>query len=145
MLHQVLFGRQADYDSVSSMRGDYVVRQRFVLVLSLIGLLLLSSCALLFKGEDDTVDFNTEPAGAEVFIDGVSYGTTPVSVQLKASETYTVSLRYQDQERTIMIQNQVGALWVVLDILGGLVPLIVDAATGAWYELEPNQVYFEFN
>ncbi len=30
----------------------------------------------------------------------------------------------------------VGAGWIVLGFLTGLVPLIVDAATGAWYEYE---------
>lgn len=120
------------------------VRKSLPYALALVLVLLLSSCALIFKGENDSVNFDTDPEGAEVFINGVSYGTTPVSVQLKASETYTVSLRYQGEERTVLIQNQVGALWVVLDVLSGFVPLIVDAATGAWYELEPNQVYFDF-
>jgi hypothetical protein len=34
----------------------------------------------------------------------------------------------------------VGAGWVVLDVLAGLVGIIVDAATGAWYELDQDAV-----
>lgn len=112
-----------------------------VLVLSM----LLSSCALLFKGETDTVDVTSDPIGAEVFIDGVSYGTTPLNLELRSDETYEVMLRLDGEERTVILRNEIGTLWIVLDIVGGLVPLIVDAATGAWYELEPDQVFVEFN
>jgi len=106
---------------------------------------LLSSCALIFKGEDSKVNFNTKPNGAEVLVNGVSYGTTPVSVQLKSDQQYTVELKYKGQTHSVILQNNVGTLWVVLDVVSGLVPLIVDASTGAWYQLQPNQVYYEFN
>ncbi len=33
-----------------------------------------------------------------------------------------------------------GAGWIILDILGGLVPIIVDVATGGWYELDNTNV-----
>ena len=106
---------------------------------------LLSSCALIFKGEDSKVNFATKPDGAEVLINGVSYGTTPVSVQLKSDQQYTVQLRYKGQSHSVVLQNNVGTLWVVLDVVTGLAPLIIDAATGAWYQLQPSQVYYEFN
>jgi hypothetical protein len=34
------------------------------------------------------------------------------------------------------ITNHVGVGWIVLDVIFGLVPVIVDAATGSWYELD---------
>jgi len=34
----------------------------------------------------------------------------------------------------------VGAGWVILDILGGLIPVIVDAATGDWHYLDQTNV-----
>ena len=39
-----------------------------------------------------------------------------------------------------MLTNRIGAGWVVLDILGGVVPVIIDAATGAWYAFDQNHV-----
>lgn len=30
----------------------------------------------------------------------------------------------------------VGTVWVILDVLGGLVPVIIDAATGEWKSLD---------
>lgn len=119
---------------------------RFAPNIAIVGLVfLLASCALLFKGEHQDVPVSSTPAGAEVFIDGVSYGTTPVQLNLRSDTTHTVVLRLDDQERTVILRNEIGALWVVLDILGGLVPLIIDAATGAWYELSPDQVVVTFD
>jgi hypothetical protein len=107
--------------------------------------MLLTSCALIFKGETQDVPVASMPEGAEVYIDGVYQGTTPLQVNLRSDSTYIVTLRLDDQERVVTLRNEVGTLWVVLDVLSGLVPLIIDAATGAWYELQPGQVNVVFN
>jgi hypothetical protein len=33
---------------------------------------------------------------------------------------------------TTVFKNSIGTRWIVLDILGGLVPVIIDAATCPW-------------
>ena len=38
------------------------------------------------------------------------------------------------------ITNHVGAGWIVLDVLCGLVPVIIDAATGAWCDLDQKNI-----
>ena len=38
------------------------------------------------------------------------------------------------------MSRSVGIGWVILDILGGLVPLIVDTATGDWFMLDTEHV-----
>ena len=45
---------------------------------------------------------------------------------------------YDDQ--TFRLSNEVGVLWIVLDVVTGLIPLIVDAATGNWLELSDESV-----
>lgn len=37
-------------------------------------------------------------------------------------------------DRTFRLSNEIGVLWIVLDVVTGLIPLIVDAATGNWPE-----------
>lgn len=111
---------------------------------ALAGVMLLvffSGCATLFKGSTQVLPVNSDPAGAEVFVDGVSVGRTPIQLRLVVNKPYTITVRSETgQERTVQVVNQLGTLWLVLDILVGLVPVIVDAATGAWYELQPGQV-----
>ena len=38
------------------------------------------------------------------------------------------------------INTKVGAGWVILDVLGGIVPVIIDAATGSWKKLDQDNL-----
>ena len=44
------------------------------------------------------------------------------------------------KDKTYQVSRSVGIGWVILDILGGLVPLIVDAATGDRFMLDADTV-----
>ncbi len=109
-------------------------------LLGTLALFILSGCATMFKGSVQTIPVMSQPAGAEVIVDGVSYGNTPLQLRLKTNKTYVVTVRNDGKERTFTITNQIGTMWVVLDVLAGLVPVVVDAATGTWYELSPEQI-----
>jgi hypothetical protein len=39
-------------------------------------------------------------------------------------------------DKQVPVRRFVGVGWVLLDVLLGLAPVIVDAATGSWYEYE---------
>lgn len=106
--------------------------------------LYLTSCATLFKGTSEEVNFNSNPNGAEVWIDGKIMGHTPVNFKLITKKTYVIEFKYQDQTKTINLNNHVGAGWIVLDVLGGLIPIIVDAATGAWYSFDQKNMNVDF-
>jgi hypothetical protein len=102
---------------------------------------MLLSCATLFKGTSEELSINSDPQRAQVFINGDLYGETPISVNLESKETYTIEFKKEGYEtKTFQLNNHVGAGWIVLDVLGGLVPVIVDAATGAWYHLDQKNV-----
>ncbi|MBN1950303.1 MAG: PEGA domain-containing protein [Bacteroidales bacterium] len=47
--------------------------------------LMLSGCATIFTGTTDKIKFNTEPAGATVYIDGIEQCTTPCTVKVHRS------------------------------------------------------------
>lgn len=103
--------------------------------------LILSSCATIFKGSTDDVNFSSEPTGAKVYVNGNLLGTTPVQLELKSKNSYTIEFKKEGYEtKTVVLNNSVGAGWIVLDVLFGVVPIIVDAATGNWYELDQEHV-----
>ncbi len=100
-----------------------------------------SSCALLFKGDTATVTFTSSPSQANVLIDGGVIGQTTVQARLKTNRSYNVTFQKTGfANQTFILTNRVGTLWIILDILGGLVPLAIDAATGAWFELDTTNV-----
>jgi hypothetical protein len=102
---------------------------------------MFSGCAAVFTGGRANIEATSNPEGAEVFIDGVSYGKTPVRIKLKTKNEYEILFKkegYQDVKKRIT--NKVGVGWVILDCVCGLVPVIVDAATGAWYRFDQRTV-----
>lgn len=100
-----------------------------------------SSCATLFKGSSEKVNFSSDPASAKVYVNGQLMGSTPFEVKLASNKSYTIEFRKDGYEpKTVLLNNSVGAGWVVLDILGGFIPVVIDAATGSWMQLETNHV-----
>lgn len=101
-----------------------------------------AGCGALFNNGPALVTFTSTPDGADVFVNGTRRGTTPLSIPLSKSEDYAVTFRKAGHEDVVATVNKkVGAGWVILDVLGGLVPIIIDAATGSWYVLSTNSVH----
>lgn len=116
--------------------------RRFVSILLIISFLFLSSsCATIFKGTSEEVNFNSEPQKAEVWVNGTKMGETPLALKLESKKTYTIEFKKEGFEtKSHTITNHVGAGWIILDVLTGLVGVIVDAATGSWYSLDQKNV-----
>lgn len=101
----------------------------------------LSNCALIFRGTKSEISANSDPTRAEVWVNGIQMGETPITLKLESKKTYTFEFRKEGYKpKTVQINNHVGAGYVVLDIICGVVPVIIDAATGAWYSLEQKNV-----
>jgi len=106
-----------------------------VLTLSFIG------CATLFKQKSRTVDFDSDPQGAEIYINGNRMGRTPMPMNLSNLKAVTVTFKKEGYEdKTYIINTKVGGGWVILDILGGFIPVIIDAVTENWYNLDTDAV-----
>jgi hypothetical protein len=118
-------------------------RTRAVVSGILIGsfLILTCGCATVFKGEYRTVRIKSEPDGAMVFINGEFHGRTPVKLELRPSRPYTIEFRKEGYETAVRrIKNEIGVGWVILDVVLGVVPVLVDGLTGAWYDFDQKHV-----
>ncbi|WP_424989314.1 PEGA domain-containing protein [Flagellimonas sp.] len=119
------------------------MRKSIILSISLlvIASLSFSSCATLFGKKSHALAVGSDPAGAEVYVNGFKMGNTPLELNLKADKSYTIEYRKEGyQSVTRIVNTKVGAGWIVLDVLGGLIPIIVDAATGNWNKLDQDTV-----
>lgn len=98
-------------------------------------------CATLFKQKDRVVSFSSDPAGADVYIDGNRMGRTPMPLKLSNLKAVTVTFKMEGYlDKTYIINTKVGGGWVVLDVLGGLIPVLIDACTENWYNLDTSDV-----
>jgi len=106
---------------------------------------VLSGCATVIHGTRQDVGISSSPAGAEVWVDNVKMGETPVIAKLRRKDTHTVKLvlpGYQPYETTIT-RSVSGWVWGNIAI-GGLIGLGVDAISGGMYKLSPEQVTGSF-
>lgn len=93
--------------------------------------LLLAGCATLFAADHKQVSVNG-PAGAPITVDGVPAGVAPSSVSVRNRGEHTIVVG----GRVCHIDASIGLGWVVLDLFSGIVPLVVDVATGAWRTID---------
>lgn len=103
--------------------------------------LSLSGCAAIFKGNSSKIDTNSTPKGAKIYVDGNYMGDTPFRLKLESKRSYAIEFRMEGyKSKTFNVTNHVGAGWIVLDVLCGLIPVVVDAATGAWYDFDQKNI-----
>ena len=98
---------------------------------------VLTGCASIFGTKAKDFDFNSNPTGATLTIDGQPGGTTPVKVHLSNLKEHVIVFHksgYQDV--TCTLTRGTGAGWVIIDVLTGLVPVIIDAATNNWSQTQ---------
>ncbi|WPZ08790.1 PEGA domain-containing protein [Roseivirga spongicola] len=108
---------------------------------SVVILITFTSCATLFAPNTRALAVSSQPAGADVYVNGFKMGATPIELQLTPDKSYNIEFRLEGHESvTRVVNTKVGGGWIVLDVLGGLIPIVVDAATGAWNKLDQDSV-----
>lgn len=100
-------------------------------LLPLAALVGLSGCATLFNGNSATIAISANP-GAPVIVDGAPAGRSPTSIVVDNHKSHVVTVG----DQSCRITASVGGGWVVLDIITGLVPVIIDAVTGDWQSVD---------
>lgn len=106
-------------------------------VIAVLGLFAVGGCATLFSSGANTLALQSDTPGADVYINGNLRGKTPLTLELDNAKPVTVTFKQAGrQDQTVEIGTKVRGGMVVLDFLGGLIPVIIDAATGEWKALE---------
>ncbi len=106
-----------------------------VVLVSLLG--AQTGCATLFTQDRETIAVSSATPGSSVTVNGAPYGQTPAAVSVDKTKTQTIVVTAPDgRAYTCTANATVGVGWVLLDILAGFVPIVIDAATGKWKSLD---------
>ena len=117
------------------------MKKNVTIIILITFFLSLTGCATIFRGDSTKVQFHSSPEKAKVFINGKFLGQTPLKIRLKNDSNYTIEFRKEGFSTvTRQIHSKVGPGWVVLDVVCGLVPVLVDGLTGSWYYLDQKHV-----
>ena len=101
-----------------------------------------SGCATILKQKTRVVQFDSNPQGADVYINGDRAGQTPFPYTLSNLKSVNVTFKKEGyQDKTYIINSQVGGGWVVADIFGlVIINILVDACTDNWANLDTSYV-----
>lgn len=108
----------------------------FKKIVLLVGV-LLSGCATIFDGTKDTVSFNSTPSQAKIYVNGMEMGTTPTNIRMRKSENQMIEIKKEGYEtKNLMPTTGFNPLALLNTIAWPF--WIVDAATGAIWEVDPS-------
>ena len=120
------------------------VKMKYLTAYAAIAALSLSGCATITSGTNDVLEVNTVPQGAQIQLsNGMSCTSTPCTFKLpRRSDIGVTASKRGCRTATASVTHktsQAGAAGVAGNVLvGGVIGLGVDAATGASQELVPN-------
>ncbi|PRY76917.1 hypothetical protein CLV80_10794 [Yoonia maritima] len=119
---------------------------KFISTIILCAAVSVSGCATVTRGTNDVLNVNTTPSGAQVQTsNGFSCASTPCAIKMPRRSEFVVSIakpgcRPVNVNVTHKTANGGGAALAGNVLVGGVIGLGVDAATGASQELTPNPV-----
>jgi hypothetical protein len=103
-------------------------------------LIVGSGCGAIFNGTRQTITATSAPDAARVVVTPGSFElTTPTALDLERKHEYLLTFSKEGYSpATFQIKKSLQGGIVVLDVLfTGLIGVIIDAATGAWFKLTP--------
>ena len=114
---------------------------RFIRLAALSSVAFIASCATIMHGTTQDVGISSTPSSAQVTVDNVVLGPTPVIAKMKRGDNHMVKIEltgYLPFEATVTKKTS-GWVWGNI-VFGGLIGLVVDASTGGLYNLTPEQI-----
>lgn len=104
--------------------------------------LCFSTCATIIRGSNQKVVILSQPKVANIEIDGQDAGQTPFFSKLERRRKHVVRISLEGYEPYEITLNRKLNGWIFGNLLlGGVIGIAVDIATGSMYSLTPKDVY----
>lgn len=110
-------------------------------VAAIVVVAIATACGTIIHGTRQDVGVSSSPTGAQVVVDNMPLGQTPVVAKLTRKDNHVIRITmpgYQTFE-TNVTRSVSGWVWGNV-LFGGLIGLAVDAISGGLYKLRPEQV-----
>jgi hypothetical protein len=110
-------------------------------LLTLFLLIALNGCATIIHGTTQDIGVTTDPAGADLLVDGQDHYKSPAVIAMKRKHDHTVEISQEGYKRAaVEIKGTISAAVLGDFLAGGAIGYGIDAATGAQRRLEPEKV-----
>lgn len=129
------------------MQKSYILKLKIILI-GFGFTMMLSSCATILDGRKNTIQVKAgSPVAAKVYLDGDFVGETPFKIRIekrKIQEGSLIEIKkdgFETMQYEVVRFPHVG--YVVLDIITGVVPLIVDITNGNIYRPDTRNIEYQ--
>lgn len=118
------------------------MKKNNVLVWLLIALMfVMNGCASIISGKYQDVEIKSNPSGAMVLVNGMQVGKTPLVTEMKRKKRHEIKFQKEGYVDEIRMTKRGYNWWNAGNIiLGGIIGIIIDFATGAVYSVEPEEL-----
>lgn len=109
-----------------------------------LSVVLLTSCATIVNGPNQSVAIASNPANAAIWVDNNYAGNSPMIVQLSRKDNHVVSIELEGYQPHVITFSRKVSGWVCGNIFfGGIIGVAIDAVSGGLYCLTPDQIQAE--
>lgn len=110
--------------------------------------LVLGGCATVTKGTSEDVQFTSTPSGVKMEASNGMQCTTPCILRIERKQKFVATFTKGNRTRVIDVSTQVretgGAALAGNILVGGVIGIGIDAATGSSLDHIPNPVHADF-
>lgn len=123
--------------------------KHYSIFVSVVLLLVFSSCATIFGGKKNTISVQGIPEKSQVYLDGQHIGDTPLNLRVskyKLQEGSTLEVKKEGFETLVyevIRRPHVG--YILLNVAAGSIPLIVDVANGNIYRPNTRKIHYNLS
>ena len=117
--------------------------KKIIIRLSILSTLIIicSSCASIFSGTTQNINFESSPSGATIFLDGDRVGTTPLTLKLKKKKYSSLRIELEGYNTITRQLDKEFDLITLLSIFWDLGT--TDLVTGAAFKYANNSYFVE--
>lgn len=114
-------------------------------ILYLLSVLFFTNCATIIKGPTEQVTFTSEPTGAKVIIEDSLRGETPLKLNLRSADDYSINLELDtNKSYQTSLKSSFATRYLIGDLVGTPYSFAVDWISKSWWELDKENIHVVF-
>lgn len=119
------------------------MNKQVLITLGIAAIILFSGCAGMISGDTQKLIVKSTPAGANVLLNGVTRGQTPLEVTVEKRKELLLIVSKEGYKDVAQPLNTVFDNTALVGLLSYGTPISTDVRNGTAYQISPNYYQFE--
>jgi hypothetical protein len=107
-------------------------------------MLLIQGCSSVINGTTQKITVTSNVQGAEVMLNGVNLGRTPITTRVKREKSSHLLVRKEGyKDYSLQVQTKLDPWFWGNIVIGGLVGSTTDSVTGSTHLIDPDTIFVQ--